>query len=109
MNEIPEYPYSGTITKVVQGKGSKLDTEELIYEGVMDEHTVTEQEGRTLQTSNYIISIPLIKDSSDKWIVPNKGDKVTVTRFDQSISFVVDNAEPSMLGGVSIYCSRKSW
>lgn len=109
MNEIPEYPYSGTITKVIQGKGSKLDAEELIYEGVMDEHMVTEQEGRTLQTSNYIISIPLVKDSSDNWIVPNKGDKVSVTRFGQSISFVVDNAEPSMLGGVSIYCSRKSW
>jgi hypothetical protein len=75
----------------------------------MDEHMVTSEEGRTLQTSSYIISIPLTKNESGKWIVPRKGDKIFVTRYDETFSLTVDNAEPSQLGGVSIYASRNSW
>lgn len=108
-DEIPEYPYIGTIKRVVQGKGDNPDTEVTLYEGVMDEHMVTSEEGHTLQTSSYIISIPLTKDKNDKWIVPRKGDKISITRLDETFSLTVDNAEPSQLGGVSIYASRNSW
>ena len=107
--EILEFPYQGTIMRVVQGKGSKPDTEVLLYEGMMDEHMMTEEEGRTLQTANYIISIPLTKDENDNWIVPRKGDKITLTRYGETFKLTVDNAEPSQLGGVSIYASRNSW
>lgn len=106
---ILEYPYTGTIKRVVQGKGDNPDTEVTLYEGVMDEHMVTSEEGRTLQTSSYIISIPLTKNANDKWIVPRKGDKIFVTRYDETFSLTVDNADPSQLGGVSIYASRNSW
>lgn len=107
--EILEYPYQGTIMRVVQGKGSKPDTEVLLYEGVMDEHMVTDEEGRTLQTSSYIVSIPLRKDTEGQWIVPSNGDKITITRYGETIKMTVNNAEPSQLGGVSIYATRNSW
>lgn len=108
-DEILEYPYTGTITRIVQGRGDEPDTEEILYEGMMDEHMTTYEEGRTLQTSSYIISIPLTKDDNGKWIVPRKGDKIEITRYDETFSLTVDNAEPSQLGGVSIYASRNSW
>ena len=108
-NEILEYPYTGTIKRVIQGKGSNPDTEVILYEGVMDEHMTTDEEGRTLQTSSYIVSIPLTKDDNDLWIVPRKGDKISLTRYGETFKLTVDNAEPSQLGGVSIYASRNSW
>ena len=108
-NVIEEYPYYGTIIRVIQGKGSNPDDEVILYDGIMDEHMVTDEEGRTLQTSSYIISIPLTKNDSDEWIVPRKGDKITITRYGETFKLTVDNAEPSQLGGVSIYSSRNSW
>ena len=57
--EILEYPYEGTITRTIAGKGMQPDTEIVVYEGVMDEHMTTDEEGRVMQTSAYIISIPL--------------------------------------------------
>ncbi len=108
-DEIMEYPYTGTITRVIQGKGSKPDTEEILYDGVMDEHMVTDEEGRSLQTASYIISIPLTKDENNQWIVPRKSDIIQITRYGETFKLTVDNADPSQLGGVSIYCSRNSW
>jgi len=107
--EIMEYPYTGTITRTIAGKGMNPDTIITIYEGVMDEHMVTDEEGRVMQTSRYIISIPLTKDANDKWIVPIKGDKVSVTRYGETFTLTVDNADPSQLAGVSIYATRNSW
>ena len=107
-DEILEYPYQGTITRIIEGQGDEEDTEVTLYEGVMDEHMVTDEVGRTMQTSNYIISIPLIKEN-DEWVVPRKGDKITITRFGETFHLTVDNAEPSQIGGVSIYASRNSW
>lgn len=112
--EILEYPYTGTIARVIQGKGSNPDTEVIIYEGVMDEHMVTDAQGVTLQTSAYIISIPLVqapstKDGQYPWIVPRKGDRISLLRYGETIKLTVDNAEPSQLGGVSIYASRQVW
>ena len=107
--EISEYPYSGTITRVIEGKGRNPDTILVVYEGVMDEHMVTDEEGTTLQTSSYIISIPLTKDEDGNWRVPRKGDKITLTRYGETMELVVDNAEPSQLGGISIYAARNIW
>lgn len=108
-DEILEYPYSGVITRIVDGSGREPDTELLVYEGMMDEHMVTEEEGRTMQTSSYIISIPLTQNDEGQWIVPRKGDRISVTRYGETFSLTVDNAEPSQIGGVSIYASRNSW
>lgn len=105
--EILEYPYYGTITRVVEGETE--DTEIVIYDGVMDEHMVTDEEGRTLQTSSYIISIPLTQTPSGDWIVPRKGDKISLTRYGETFELTVDNAEPSQIGGVSIYAARNAW
>lgn len=109
MDEILEYPFNGTITRVVEGSGNEYDTTCTIYDGVMDVHMVTDEEGKTMQTSSYIVSIPLLKDDSDGWVVPVKGDAISVTRYGEELSLSVDNAEPSQLGGVSIYAARSSW
>ena len=106
-DEILEYPYSGTITRVVEDDDK--DTVVTIYDGEMDEHQTTDSEGRLLQTASYIISIPLKKDTDNNWIVPRKGDEIELLRYGETIKFVVDNAEPSQLGGVSVYSTRKSW
>jgi hypothetical protein len=107
--EIMEYPYTGTITRTIAGKGMNPDTIITIYEGVMDEHMATDEECRVMHTSRYIISIPLTKGEDDKWIVPIKGDKVSVTRYGETFTLTVDNADPSQLAGVSIYATRNSW
>lgn len=108
--EILEYPYYGTISRVIDGEGMDADTTEIIYEGIMDEHQVTDEEGTTMQTASYIVSIPLVKDEeTDMWIVPRKGDIVEVERYGDKFTLYVDNAEPSQLGGVSIYCARADW
>lgn len=108
-DEILEYPYQGVIYRVIQGNGDEDDQEIVLYRGVMDEHMVTDEIGRSLQTATYIISIPLIKDDDNNWVVPRKGDRIEITRYGETFSLTVDNAEPSQIGGVSIYASRNSW
>lgn len=108
-DEILEYPYQGTITRLIEGHGDEDDTEVTLYEGVMDEHMVTDDEGRVLQTSSYIISIPLTKDDNDNYIIPRSSDNISLLRYGESLQFTVDNAEPSQIGGVSIYVTRKVW
>lgn len=109
MDEILEYPYEGVITRIVEGHGDDNDTEVTVYEGVMDEHMVTDDEGRVLQTSSYIISIPMTKDDEDKYIIPRSGDEISLERYGETLRFTVDNAEPSQLMGISVYCTRKDW
>ena len=109
IDEIVEYPYTGTIVRVIAGKGDNDDTEITLYEGVMDEHMVTDEEGRIMQTSSYIVSIPLTKDDMGDWIVPRKGDRIEIERYGETFKLVEDNAEPSQLGGVSIHAARQSW
>lgn len=108
-DEILEYPYQGTITRVIEGHGDEDDTETILYAGMMDEHMVTDDEGRVLQTSSYIISIPLTKDDNGNYIIPRSGDEISLVRYGEPLRFVVENAEPSQVGGVSIYVTRKSW
>lgn len=106
---IHEFPYTGTITRrVFDTHGYELESI-TVYEGEMDEHMVTEEEGRTLQTSDYIISIPLTKNESGDWIVPRKGDLITINRYGEEFTLTVDNAETSQIGGVSIYAARNTW
>lgn len=107
--EIVEYPYEGVIMRIVEGHGDNDDEELTVYEGVMDEHMVSDDEGRILQTASYIISIPLTKDDEGDYIVPRKGDSVSLTRYGEELNFTVDNAEPSQLMGISVYCTRKDW
>lgn len=108
-DEILEYPYTGVITRIVEGHGTEDDDDVEIYSGVMDEHMVTDDEGRVLQTSSYIISIPLTQDEKGDYIIPRVNDKVELTRYGETMEFTVDNAEPSQLGGISVYVTRKSW
>lgn len=105
-DEISEFPYTGRIYRVTEGEGMADDTKTVIYEGAMDEHMVTKEEGETMQTASYIISIPLTKDDNDRYIIPLKGDIIEVEVYGFALTFVVDNSDPSQLGGVSIHATR---
>jgi hypothetical protein len=111
-SKILEYPYCGHIYHVVDGMGSASDTETLLYEGVMDEHQVKDEEGTTMQTASYIISVPW-KDyctcCGGGVTLPKKGDKIILLRYGEEFELRVDNAEPSQIGGISIYASRADW
>lgn len=111
-SKILEYPYCGQIYHVVDGMGRESDTETLLYEGVMDEHQVTDEEGSTMQTASYIISVPW-KDyctcCGGGVTLPKKGDRIVLLRYGEEFELRVDNAEPSQVGGISIYASRADW
>ena len=111
-SKILEYPYCGQIYHVVDGMGRESDAETLLYEGVMDEHQVTDEEGSTMQTASYIISVPW-KDyctgCGGGVTLPKKGDKIILLRYGEEFELRVDNAEPSQIGGISIYASRADW
>lgn len=108
--EILEYPYTGVITRTIEGQGDNDDETIIVYEGVMDEHsTATDDEGKTLATWFYIISIPLTKDENGAYIIPRKGDEITLNRYGEIIKLNVTNAEPSQLEGVSIFATRNAW
>lgn len=108
-DEIIEFPYNGVISRTIYGVGDEEDTTLEIYRGVMDETTQRDLDGRTLQTAPYVVSIPLTTNKQGNYIIPEKGDDVKVTRYGQTLELTVDNAEPSQLKGVSIYCTRKKW
>lgn len=108
-NEILEFPYKGVIRRIIAGQGDAEDQVVEIYNGVMDETMKMDDEGRSLQTSAHVVSIPLTKDSEGNYIIPIRGDKIELVRYGQRILFNVDNAEPSQLDGVSIYCTRNKW
>ncbi len=108
-DEIVEFPYNGVISRTIYGVGDEEDTTQEIYSGVMDETTQRDLDGRTLQTAPYVVSIPLTTDEQGNYIIPRKGDDVTVTRYGETLQLTVDNAEPSQLKGISIYCTRKKW
>lgn len=108
-NEILEFPYKGVIRRIIAGQDGEEDRVVEIYNGVMDETMKMDDEGRSLQTSAHVVSIPLTKDSEGNYIIPIRGDKIELVRYGQRILFNVDNAEPSQLDGVSIYCTRNKW
>lgn len=107
--EIDEFPYHGTIYSVIQGHGDEDDSEVVIYDGVIDSHMRSDKEGDIMQTSDYIVSIPLVKNDMQEYIIPKKGDKIRVNEYGMSYYLTVNNSTPSQLGGVSIYATRNSW
>lgn len=108
-DEILEYPYQGIVKRTIAGQGDDDDTTVEIYNGVMDETMQTDNEGRVLQTSSYVVSMPLTQDSDGNYIIPRKGDEIELVRYGETMFFKVDNAEPSQLEGISVYCTRNKW
>jgi hypothetical protein len=53
--------------------------------------------------------MPLTQNGDGSYIIPRSGDEITLVRYGEPLRFVVENAEPSQIGGVSIYVTRKSW
>jgi len=41
--------------------------------------------------------------------LPKKGDRIVLLRYGEEFELRVDNAEPSQIGGISIYASRADW
>lgn len=108
-DEIQEYPYHGVVKRTIVGQGDDEDQVIEIYNGVMDETMQTDNEGRVLQTSSYVVSMPLTQDSEGNYIIPIKGDSIELVRYGQTLLLDVNNAEPSQLQGISVYCTRNKW
>lgn len=108
-NEIEEYPYTGTVYRVIPGQGDDDDTKVVIYQGRMDEHMISRENGDTMSTASYIISMPLEQCDCGGYHYPIRGDEIVIDVYGTTISLIVDNAEPSQLGGVSVYATRNSW
>lgn len=104
-----EYPYKGKITRIIEGSGMEEDIEVDVYDGVMDEHMMTAEEGNSLQTASYIISIPFKYNDDGELIIPQKGDKIQIEVYGNKFTLTVDNSEPSQLGGISITATRSSF
>ena len=57
----------------------------------------------------YVVSMPLTQDSEGNYIIPIKGDSIELVRYGQTLLLEVNNAEPSQLQGISVYCTRNKW
>jgi hypothetical protein len=104
---IEEFPYKGKIERITES-GFGDDTTSIIYDGVMDCTLVTDESGKVAQTADYIVSIPLVKDSNGNYIFPKKEDTIVIMEFGVERSLKVSNYMPSQVGGVTIYCSTNN-
>lgn len=110
---IEEYPFTGIIkrTVTVEDPDTKDTSEEVftVYSGEMDCSMNTAEVGKIAQTSDYVVSMPLVKDSDGKYILPKKNDEIEVSTYDDIFLLTVNNYMPSQLGGITIYASRGDW
>ena len=98
---IEEFPYKGKIERITES-GFGDDTTSIIYDGVMDCTLVTDE------SADYIVSIPLVKDSNGNYIFPKKEDTIVIMEFGVERSLKISNYMPSQVGGVTIYCSTNN-
>ena len=97
---IEEFPYSGTITRELDGEVIQL------YNGVMDVSLNTPEVGTIAQTANYIVSLPYNRDTNATYVIPQKDDKISVSMLGDNFILIVNLSIPSQLGGVTVYASR---
>lgn len=109
---IQEFPFSGIITRKVsieEDNGDTTETTTEIYNGKLDSTMNTAEVGSVAQTSNYIVSMPLTKDTNGAYIKPHKDDVITVNEYGDVYKLVVNNSIVSQLGGITVYASRGEW
>lgn len=105
---IVEYPYNGVITRttvVTQDNGDTDVTTIEVYDGKIDVSLSTAEMGAVAQTSNYVVSMPLLYSGSNA-IIPKKDDKIAVNMLGDTFVLTVNLSIPSQLGGVTVYASR---
>lgn len=106
-----EFPYSGVITRtttIEEDNGDVNVTTTEIYNGVMDYSLNTANVGLSPQTADYVVSMPLTQDASGNYIMPRKGDKITISVYGDLLTFTVVNKIPSQVGGITVYVSSGS-
>jgi hypothetical protein len=111
MMNYSEFPYSGVITRtttIEEDNGDVNVTTSEIYNGVMDYSLNTAVVGLSPQTADYVVSMPLTKNVSGNYIMPRKGDKITISVYGDLLSFTVVNKIPSQVGGITVYASSGS-
>jgi len=52
--------------------------------------------------------MPLTQDVSGNYIMPRKGDKITISAYGDLLTFTVVNKIPSQVGGITVYVSSGS-
>jgi hypothetical protein len=111
LSNVVEYPFTGVIKRNT-GSDPILGTEgtsTIIYSGEMDYGVNTAKTGNIAQTSDCIVSMPLIKDNGGNYILPKKEDIITVNVFGDVFDATIVNYEVSQLGGITVYVTRGGW
>jgi len=111
MMNYSEFPYRGVITRnttIEEENGDVNVTTSEIYNGVMDYSLNTAVVGLSPQTADYVVSMPLTQDVSGNYIMPRKGDKITISAYGDLLTFTVVNKIPSQVGGITVYVSSGS-
>lgn len=109
---IDEFPYSGVITRKISTTADNGDVDESvveIYNGKMDVSLLTNEVGTVAQTANYVVFIPLIKGSDNKYNIPRKNDSILVNGYGEVFTLIVNDPIPSQLGGITVYATRGDW
>ena len=106
---VSEYPYIGVITRKesVEDENHEItETDVEVYNGEIDYSLNTSEVGLVAQTSNYILSMPLTQDVSGNYILPKRGDKVSLNAYGETIELKVNDYIPSQVGGITIYATN---
>ena len=108
---VSEFPYTGVITRKesVEDENHEItETEVEVYNGVMDYSLNTSEAGSVAQTSNYIIYMPLTQDINGKYILPKRGDRISLNAYGDMIELTVNDCLVSQLGGITVYATNGS-
>jgi hypothetical protein len=109
--DVVEYPFAGVIKRStgydpILGTGGTTTT---IYSGVIDYGVNTAKTSNIAQTSDCIVSMPLIKSSGGSYALPKKDDIITINAFGDIFDATIVTYEVSQLGGITIYATRGGW
>lgn len=110
LDDLKEYPDYGTFTKV-EGDGYNMpEKPTIVYQGECDIQMITPEIGQVGTRSNYVVIMPMPLDENGKLHNPiRKEMDFEGIRFGEKIGGKVLNAEPSQLGGITVYIERTIW
>ena len=106
---VNEFPFTGVITRksYIEDENHEItETDVEVYNGIMDYSLNTSEVGSVAQTSNYIISMPLTQDINGNYILPKRGDKISLNAFGNTIELTVNDYIPSQVGGITVYATN---
>lgn len=106
--DIEEFPYTGKVFRTIEVNNGP-DKEEVVYEGKMDVNLSSAEIGKTLQTADYVISMPMLMEEGKYVNHVRKNDKVICEVYGETYKMKVDNYIPSQLGSITVYANKTTF